>query len=73
MEDSNTMPISKRMKIALLQTMEELQISKSELARRMCKSPQSITRLTNLNYTSNANHMYEAFKAMGKTLTLVAL
>lgn len=63
-------PISKRMKRALLQNMQELNISKSELARRMGKSPQSITRLTNLDYTSNANHMQEAFKAIGKTATL---
>lgn len=63
-------PISKRMKRALLQSMQELNISKSELARRMGKSPQSITRLTNLEYISNANHMQEAFKAIGKTVTL---
>lgn len=64
-------PISKRMKILLLQTMQELGISKSELARRMGKSPQSVSRLTNINHTSNANHMQEAFKTMGKTVKLV--
>lgn len=63
-------PLSIRMKLILLQKMQELSIRKSELARRLKKSPQSITRLTNINYTSNANHIQDAFKAIGVTLSL---
>jgi antitoxin HicB len=65
------LPPSMAAKVLLLNTMLEQRVTAAELARRLHTSPQSVTRLVNLNHTTKIDTVADALKAMGRHMELV--
>ena len=65
------LPTSLAAKVLLLNTMLEQRVSAAELARRLHTSPQSVTRLVDLNHITKIDTVADAMKAMGRRMELV--
>lgn len=65
------LPASLAVKVLLLNTMLEQSVSAAELARRLHTSPQSVTRLVDLNHATKIDTVADALKAMGRRMELV--
>lgn len=62
-------PVLDASKLALYQTMREKKINKSELARRLDWHMPQVDRVLKMRHDSRLEHVYEAFRAVGKRLT----
>lgn len=65
------LPASLAAKVLLLNTMLEQRVTAAELARRLHTSPQSVTRLVDLNHTTKIDTVADALKAMGRHMEFV--
>lgn len=65
------LPPSVAAKVLLLNTMLEQRVTAAELARRLHTSPQSVTRLVDLNHTTKIDTVAGALKALGRHMELV--
>jgi len=64
------LPASFAAKILLLNEMLSQNVSPSELARRLATTPQSVNRIVNLRHASKIDTIADAFRALGKQLSL---
>jgi antitoxin HicB len=60
-------------KVLLLNEMLQQKVRPAELARRLCTTPQEVTRLVDLHHTSKIDGIALALKALGKTLEIRAV
>lgn len=65
------LPPSLAAKVLLLNTMLEQRVTAAELARRLHTSPQSVSRLMNLNHATKIDIVSDALKVMGRHMELV--
>lgn len=68
-EELIELPISIWAKVLLLNRMLELNISQSELGRRLHKSRQEVQRIVNLEHNTKIDTIADAFKALGKKIS----
>lgn len=61
-------PASVMIKILLLNSMLEANLRPADLARKMKKRPQEVTRILDLKHSTKIDTLALAFSAMGKTL-----
>lgn len=65
------LPFSAGSKILLHKTMLAANVRPSDLARRMGKIPQEVNRILDLRHNTKIDTIQEAFKALGKNLSVV--
>lgn len=68
-----TLPVSASTKVMLLNLLLEEHVSQAELAKRMGIRPQQVTRIVNLEHTTKIDTVEQAFKALGKKLSITAM
>ncbi|MGE6391447.1 type II toxin-antitoxin system HicB family antitoxin [Psychrobacter pacificensis] len=68
-----TLPASASTKVMLLNLLLEEHVSQAELAKRMGIRPQQVTRIVNLEHTTKIDTVEQAFKALGKKLSITAM
>lgn len=61
-------PSSVMVKVLLLNSMVESNLRPADLARKMNKRPQEVTRILNLKHNTKIDTLAQAFSAMGKNL-----
>jgi antitoxin HicB len=66
------LPPSAAAKILLLNAMIDGEVTTAELARRLGKTPQTVSRLVDLHHATKIDALWEALKAVGRTLILKA-
>lgn len=72
-EELIELPISVWAKVLLLNSMLELNISQSELGRRLHKSRQEVQRIINLEHNTKIDTIADAFKVLGKKTSFLVL
>lgn len=68
-----TLPVSASTKVMLLNLLLKEHVSQAELAKRMGIRPQQVTRIVNLEHTTKIDTVEQAFKALGKKLSITAM
>lgn len=68
-----TLPVSASTKVMLLNLLLEEHVSQAELAKRMGIRPQQVTRIVNLEHTTKIDTVEQAFKALGRKLSITAM
>ncbi len=69
-EEVVELPVSIAVKVLLLNEMLKERVTPSKLARKLDASPQTVTRIVDLHHATKIDTLADAFKAMGKTLTI---
>ena len=67
-EEGVELPASVAVKVLLLNEMLKENMTPSKLARKLDTSPQTVTRIVDLQHATKIDTLAEAFRAMGKTL-----
>jgi len=67
------LPASVSAKVLLLNEMIRQNVRPAALARRLCVTPQEVTRLIDLRHTTKIDGIAGALKALGKTLEIRAV
>ncbi len=67
------LPASVSAKVLLLNEMIAQKVRPAALARRLCVTPQEVTRLIDLRHTTKIDGIAGALKALGKTLEIRAV
>ena len=65
-----TVPALVEAKIRLYETMREVKVGKSELAKRLDWHPPQVDRLVAMTHGSKLDQLESAFRAMGKRLVI---
>ena len=69
-EDIGELPASVAVKVLLLNEMLKTGTTPAKLARALDASPQTVTRIVDLRHATKIDTLAEAFRAIGKKLTI---